>query len=1310
MDRQYIYKTREITATPRNKRIVDVIKTVVSSGISGGGATVPQYWELVTVAADGSALAQEDYYLRPRQELNVVSQRNLIAYGDVIAKSVDEEIDDAELPKAGYGITNFGLTAIKQGGGLLVDSNNLVYIDPNYAGGGGLDIEQLEQYLTANFYMKKNDPASYLLMTGYAMPETYAPVTSTDTVLTAIGKLERNFGNYVTIATQQTVTGKKTFAQDIIGQRDIICKSTSTAISDAELPIASKTQLGLIKVGSGFEIATDGTLNNAGGGGLTEVYWTDIKNPPSTLAGYGITDALGKNETAVAASKLSPGCKIWGQTLTGEKDITGSLTDVGDITFSSSAAYIKKENAGSYIIYSQESGQLNISAYNGKTILFGYRGTSGYQFYAGKDGGNSVGSAVGSWNSDSLKVYVPMGIDVSDPLEKLHVGGSVLITGSLKFDNAFSINRNDLTGMSYIMQSQDSGQLNINAYGGNTILFGYRGTSGYQFYAGTEGGDSIGSAVGSWNTTRLYIATSLGVGTSSPQAKVHVVGDGLFTGDVICKSTSTAIPDTELPIASTTQLGLIKAGNGVSIAADGTLSFTGGGGLTEVYWDDIKGKPTTLAGYGIKAGDMLTTLKTVDGSTSGLDADLLDGKHNGDLTAKFFNWDSSSNWDCNNPTYTLHRYYGNAEREIKNVPDEWSYGNLFTIGNQGNLNGNLSGQFIWDVSHGTKNPGTLWFRTKDSVNGWDKNWGKIAFITDNVASASKLSPGCKIWGQAFTGEKDITGALSDVSTITFSSSAAYVKKENAGSYIINSQENGQLNISAYNGKNILFGYRGTSGYQFYAGTEGGDSIGSSIGSWNTVRLYTKVSLGVNTASPSERFHVVGNALIAGRLITEQSSTSYTHAFTSINKAITGTDRDYKWIIYHGITGVDRGLSFWSYDLDNTVFNQVFTIQAHPSNKIIVRGMADVRGDGLFTGDVIAKSTSTAISDAELPIASASTLGLIKVGSGLKITNGVLSVSGGSGGGSNVYWGSPTDDMVPLYVDESYYELSRKKHKHAVSTNGTGNAVTSISFNKDTGGMILSKGSTFSLNGHTHSQYLTSHQTIYKLTIQKNGSTVGTYTPNAGAATINITTSGGGGWSSGTYTDNGICRVNNSGGAGLAFWNDTEKTGLRVGGGNGIKGYNDTYDHLGNLFFNYVSSSVNVKIDAYGKIYSNGTALSSDLRLKEVVGYESDVLERMTKIPVIKFYRKDVGDNVQTTGFGAQSFQGIFDNVTILNKDSGYYMISETSILGITFQGVKELYTLQKQTTNEIDALEQRIALLEAENQNLWNIINEKEAA
>ena len=194
---------------------IDVVKTLadLNKAITDGYGRVQQliiqsmsqYKGMWVLNQNGHP--DDPSYWTVETDFQAISRKSLVAYGDVIAKSVDEEIEDAELPKAGYGITNFGLTAIKQGGGLMIDSNNLVYVDPAYAGGGGIDTGELEQYLTSHYYMKKNDPASYLLMTGYAMPETYAPVTSTDTVLTAIGKLERNFGNYVTIATQQTDTG-----------------------------------------------------------------------------------------------------------------------------------------------------------------------------------------------------------------------------------------------------------------------------------------------------------------------------------------------------------------------------------------------------------------------------------------------------------------------------------------------------------------------------------------------------------------------------------------------------------------------------------------------------------------------------------------------------------------------------------------------------------------------------------------------------------------------------------------------------------------------------------------------------------------------------------------------------------------------------------------------------------------------------------------------------------------------------------------------------------------------------------------------
>mgnify|MGYP003297808318 CR=1 FL=1 len=77
---------------------------------------------------------------------------------------------------------------------------------------------------------------------------------------------------------------------------------------------------------------------------------------------------------------------------------------------------------------------------------------------------------------------------------------------------------------------------------------------------------------------------------------------------------------TELPIASTTQIGGIKIGAGLSVTENGTLSATGGGTADAVEWNNVLDKPTTIAGYGItdavsKTGDTMTGNLTV-GSAS----------------------------------------------------------------------------------------------------------------------------------------------------------------------------------------------------------------------------------------------------------------------------------------------------------------------------------------------------------------------------------------------------------------------------------------------------------------------------------------------------------------------------------------------------------------------------------------------------------------------------------------------------------------------------------------------------------------------
>lgn len=61
------------------------------------------------------------------------------------------------------------------------------------------------------------------------------------------------------------------------------------------LPTASAETLGGVKVGAGLTI-TQGVLSATGGGTADAVEWTNVLNKPTTLSGYGITDAYTKLE------------------------------------------------------------------------------------------------------------------------------------------------------------------------------------------------------------------------------------------------------------------------------------------------------------------------------------------------------------------------------------------------------------------------------------------------------------------------------------------------------------------------------------------------------------------------------------------------------------------------------------------------------------------------------------------------------------------------------------------------------------------------------------------------------------------------------------------------------------------------------------------------------------------------------------------------------------------------------------------------------------------------------------------------------
>lgn len=93
------------------------------------------------------------------------------------------------------------------------------------------------------------------------------------------------------------------------------------------LPIASATELGGIKVGYGLAIDDNGVLKVTGGGTADAVEWDNVLNKPTTLAGYGIVDAkIADGVITLGTDTITPVVSVNGKT---GGTIVLSAADVG---------------------------------------------------------------------------------------------------------------------------------------------------------------------------------------------------------------------------------------------------------------------------------------------------------------------------------------------------------------------------------------------------------------------------------------------------------------------------------------------------------------------------------------------------------------------------------------------------------------------------------------------------------------------------------------------------------------------------------------------------------------------------------------------------------------------------------------------------------------------------------------------------------------------------------------------------------------------------------------------------------------------
>lgn len=398
---------------------------------------------------------------------------------------------------------------------------------------------------------------------------------------------------------------------------------------------------------------------------------------------------------------------------------------------------------------------------------------------------------------------------------------------------------------------------------------------------------------------------------------------------------------------------------------------------------------------------------------------------------------------------------------------------------------------------------------------------------------------------------------------------------------------------------------------------------------------------------------------------------------------------------HLVIGTGSGNVINGYTASESIGNIYFNYRSGSQYTRI-----DASNNFATAGDVVAYSTGSSLSDF-VPVATSSTYGLVKYdGSTIgKNSSGQLYVIGGTsgGGGTSVSWSSITGKPSWIGSSKPSYSWSEISGKPS----WIGSSKPSYSWSE-----ISSKPTIISSIGYSNTGSSGSGKVVTKVTA--SGSTV--------YVTYGNDQTGGGGSSftlaSASFSSNIVWSCSSSSYS-IQIRRTSNYTGTSISG-NTVNGLSGSSWSLGNLYLNYKSGSVNVRIDNSGRLYINGSQVTSDIRLKSIVGYEKNVLDRIMRIPVIHYTRTDLTDGMEYTGFSAQSFIGVFRNVTFLNEDSGYYGINEGAILGIAFQGLKELYARFRPVESKVKVLEQQIRNLQLRLDNayreIFNLKQGKEVA
>lgn len=387
------------------------------------------------------------------------------------------------------------------------------------------------------------------------------------------------------------------------------------------LPIASTDTLGGIKVGAGLSISEQGTLSATGGGTADAVEWKNVLDKPTTVAGYGITDAKIDGNNVVLGNKIMtpytpsnppeyPVASINGKTgvvVLNAADV-GALPNTTVIPDKTS----QLDNDSHYIKASEAPVQ-SVNTKTGAVVLTQDNIGDGTTYVRTHNDFTDVLKTQINTNEYNIAM-------LDGDVEGLQTDVGTLKTNVASLQTALTSKQDAIVGAASTITED-------NLATDRALVSNSSGKVAVSNVTSTELGylDGVTSNVQTQLDKKLEKApvTSVNSKTGVVQLNANDVG-ALPNTTVIPSKTSQLDNDsgfiTELPIASTTQIGGIKIGAGLSITENGTLSATGGGTADAVEWNNVLDKPTTIAGYGItdavsKKGDTMTGNLTV-GSAS----------------------------------------------------------------------------------------------------------------------------------------------------------------------------------------------------------------------------------------------------------------------------------------------------------------------------------------------------------------------------------------------------------------------------------------------------------------------------------------------------------------------------------------------------------------------------------------------------------------------------------------------------------------------------------------------------------------------